>query len=216
MGFDWSILWQYREPLISGAITTFSVVLVSLFFGALIASVVCAGSLQKRRFLRAPARVYVQIFRVIPEVALIFWVYLCLPLVLDIRMTAFESGALAISLICGAYLAEILRAGIIAVPKGQSEAAVALGLSALPRWYKVILPQALRIVLPNIVSFLTELVKMTSLLAAISVGEMAYQANVLGSLTFKYNEFFTSVAIAYFVVIFPITVLSRRLEKKGA
>ena len=102
------------------------------------------------------------------------------------------------------------------MPKGQSEAAVALGLSALPRWCEVILPQALRIVLPNMVSFLTELVKMTSLLAAISVGEMAYQANVLGSQTFKYNEFFTSVAIAYFVVIFPITVLSRRLEKKGA
>lgn len=216
MGFDWSILWQYREPLIGGAITTFSVVALSLLFGTLIAGVVCAGSLQKARFLRLPARAYVQIFRVIPEVALIFWVYLCLPLVLDIRMSSFQSGTLAISLICGAYLSEILRAGIIALPKGQSEAAVALGLSALPRWYKVILPQALRIVLPNIVSFITELVKMTSLLAAISVGEMAYQANVLGSQTFKYNEFFTSVAIAYFVVIFPITVLSRRLEKKGA
>lgn len=216
MSFDWSILWQYREQLLDGALTTFSVVLVAVLFGTLIAAVVCAGSLQKNKFLRAPARIYVQVFRVIPEVALIFWIYLCLPLVLDVRMTSFQAGSLAISLISGAYLSEILRAGIIAVPKGQSEAALALGLSAIPRWFKVILPQALRIVLPNMVSFLTELVKMTSLLATISVGEMAYQANVLASQTFKYNEFFTSVGIAYFVVIFPITLLSRKLEKKGA
>ena len=86
----------------------------------------------------------------------------------------------------------------------------------MPRWFKIIVPQAIKVVLPTIVNFVTELMKMTSLLAAIAVGELAYQANVLGGQTFKYNEFFTSVAIAYFCMIFPVTLLARHLEKKGA
>ena len=115
----------------------------------------------------------------------------------------------------GAFLGEIFRAGVNAMPVGQIEAANALGLGFIARWYKIILPQALRTVLPAIVNFITELLKMTSLLAAITVGELAYQAYILGSQTFKYNEFFTSVAIAYFLMIFPVSLLARRLERTG-
>ena len=141
--------------------------------------------------------------------------YLSLPLILGTSFSAFTSGTLAISLVAGAFLGEIFRTGINAMPVGQIEAANALGLGFIARWYKVILPQALRTVLPAIVNFITELLKMTSLLAAITVGELAYQAYILGSQTFKYNEFFTSVAIAYFVMIFPVSLLARRLERTG-
>lgn len=215
MRFDWSILADNADLLARGALNTFLVLLLALFFGSIIGAFVCAGNLQTRRLRRLPARVYVHVFRTVPEMALIFWIYLSLPLILGTSFSAFTSGTLAISLVAGAFLGEIFRAGINAMPAGQIEAANALGLGFVARWYKVILPQALRTVLPAIVNFITELMKMTSLLAAITVGELAYQAYILGSQTFKYNEFFTSVAIAYFVMIFPVSLLARRLERKG-
>ncbi|KIC09603.1 hypothetical protein RA19_14885 [Leisingera sp. ANG-M1] len=214
MIFDWGILADNIDILAQGAMNTALVLVLSLLIGSVIGGVVCAGNLQTNRALRLPARIYAHIFRTVPEMALIFWVYLAMPLVLGIRMSAFTSGTIAISLVAGAFLGEIFRAGIVALPKGQNEAAQALGLGLIARWYKVLLPQALKLVLPTIVNFVTELMKMTSLLAAISVGELAYQANVLGGQTFKYNEFFTSVAIAYFCMIFPVTLLARRLERK--
>ena len=216
MSFDWGILWDNIDILLFGAWNTFSVMALSLIFGTIIGGFVCAGNLQKRGLYRIPTRIYTYVFRTLPEMALIFWVYLALPLVLGIRMSAFSAGTLALSLVVGAFLGEIFRAGIVALPRGQVEAARALGLGFFPRWYKVILPQAINLVLPAIVNFITELLKLTSLLAAISVGELAYQANVLGGQSFKYNEFFTSVAIAYFCMIFPVTLLARRLEKKSA
>ena len=216
MNFDWGILWDNIDILLFGAWNTASVMFLSLLFGSLIGGLVCAGNLQTRKLFRIPTRIYTHVFRTLPEMALIFWVYLALPLILGVRMTAFSAGTLALSLVVGAFMGEIFRAGVVALPKGQIEAARALGLGFVARWYKVILPQAIRLVLPAIVNFITELLKLTSLLAAISVGELAYQANVLGGQTFKYNEFFTSVAIAYFCMIFPFTLLARRLEKSRA
>ncbi len=216
MTFDWGILWSNIDLLSKGALITAEVLVLSLVFGSIIGAFICAGNLQTNRTLRTLVRIYTHIFRTVPEMALIFWVYLSLPLILGIRMSAFVTGTLAISLVAGAFLGEIFRAGIVAIPRGQTEAAKALGLGFIPRWFRVIVPQALGLVLPTIVNFVTELLKITSLLAAISVGELAYQANVLGGQTFKYNEFFTSVAIAYFCMIFPVTLLARRLEKKRA
>ncbi|MDE0113466.1 MAG: amino acid ABC transporter permease [Albidovulum sp.] len=216
MSFDWGILWDNIDILLFGAWNTASVMVLSLIFGTIIGGLVCAGNLQEKSLYRIPTRVYTHVFRTLPEMALIFWVYLALPLVLGIRMSAFSAGTLALSLVVGAFLGEIFRAGIVALPRGQIEAARALGLGFVARWFKVILPQAIKLVLPAIVNFITELLKLTSLLAAISVGELAYQAYVLGGQSFKYNEFFTSVAIAYFCMIFPVTLLARRLEKKIA
>ncbi|MDD9857885.1 MAG: amino acid ABC transporter permease [Gammaproteobacteria bacterium] len=215
MNFDWSILAAHLDLLALGALNTFLILLLALFFGVVIGALVCAGNLQTRRLLRLPSRIYTHIFRTVPEMALIFWIYLSLPLILGTSFSAFASGILALSLVAGAFLGEIFRAGIVAMPAGQVDAANALGLGFVARWVKVILPQALRTVLPAIVNFITELLKMTSLLAAITVGELAYQAYILGSQTFKYNEFFTSVAIAYFVLIFPVSLLARRLERRG-
>lgn len=216
MKFDWAILGKYSDLLVQGAVTSAEILVLSMLIGSIIGGTVCAGSLQEIKPLRWCARTYVHIFRTVPEMALIFWIYFCLPLILGVSLSAWTCGLIAISLVSGAFFGEIFRAGILAVPVGQGEAAKALGLHFFPRWYKVILPQALRIVLPTIVNFITELLKMTSLLAAITVHELAYQAYVLASQTYKYTEFFTSIAIAYFVIIFPISMLSRRLERKSA
>lgn len=216
MNFDWPVLAAHFDLLALGALNTLVILLLALFFGALIGALVCAGNLQTRRLLRLPSRIYAHLFRTVPEMALIFWIYLSLPLILGTSFSAFASGTLALSLVAGAFFGEIFRAGIVALPAGQVDAANALGLGFVARWAKVILPQALRTVLPALVNFITELLKMTSLLAAITVGELAYQAYILGSQTFKYNEFFTSVAIAYFVLIFPVSLLARRLERRAA
>jgi ABC-type amino acid transport system permease subunit len=101
------------------------------------------------------------------------------------------------------------------VPKGQWEAARALGLRFTPLWGRIVLPQALRLMVPPFVNYFTELVKNTTLLSAIGVGELALQAYLLGGQTFRYVEFLTAIAIGYFLVIFPASLLARRLERRA-
>ena len=156
----------------------------------------------------------IDFFRTIPEVGLIFWVYSCLPLLLSLRISAEASGVIALSLFAAAYLAEIFRAGVLAVPRGQVEAALALGIPAFHIWHRVIIPPAIRRMMPAFVSFLTELIKATSLLSAIGVAEMAYQASVLGSKTFAYVEFLSAIAVLYFIVIFPLSIYARHADRR--
>jgi ABC-type amino acid transport system permease subunit len=170
----------------------------------------------RRRWVAAGAVGFIQFFRTTPEMILIFWGYYCLPLLLDWQISGFWTGSLVLGLVAAAYLAEIFRAGIEAIPRGQWEAARALGLHAYPLWRRVVLPQSLRLMVPPFVNYFTELVKNTTLLSAIGVGELSLQAYLLGGQTFRYVEFLTVIAFGYFLVIFPATVLARRLERGAA
>jgi ABC-type amino acid transport system permease subunit len=155
---------------------------------------------------------FIDFFRTIPEMVLIFWVYSCLPLLFDLRLSAETCGILALSLYSGAFLAEIFRAGILAVPREQIEGALALGLPKIPVWRFVILPQAIRRMMPAFVNFLTELIKASSLLSAIGITELVYQASTLGAQTFRYVEFLSAIALLYFLIILPFSLYSRRSE----
>jgi ABC-type amino acid transport system permease subunit len=120
----------------------------------------------------------------------------------------------ALSLFAGAVLAEVFRAGIQAVPLGQIQAAKSLGLSEFRVWYSVVLPQALRLMIPAFILVIADLVKMSGLLAAIGVSELVYEASVLSGNSFRYFEFFTVIGIVYFIIIFPTSMLARRLDAR--
>src|SRR5579863_2129834 len=119
MAFDVSVVWQNLPLLVGGVWNTLLLVIVSLTLGSLIGLAVCAGTLQGDGFVRGLAMGYVGLFRGLPETVIIFWLYYCGPLILSVKLTAFESGTLALAIPSGAYLAEIFRAGILAVPRGQ-------------------------------------------------------------------------------------------------
>ena len=204
MDFDVHVLRQYAGPLLDGFVTTLGVVAASLLLATAFGLLGCLGSLSGQRLIVRVSRAYVDFFRVVPDVVLIFWVYFCLPPILGLK--------LSLALGTGTFLAEVFRAGVLAVPRGQVEAALALGIPPTVRWRRVILPQATRRMMPAFVNTVTDLLKHSSLLAGITVGEMTYVAYTIGAQTFRYVEPLTAVAVAYFAVIFPLSLYARHAE----
>ena len=214
MAFDISIVWQNLPLLVGGIWTTLLLVVVALALGSLIGLMVCAGALIGDGFVRRLALGYVGVFRGLPETVIVFWLYYCGPLILNAKLTAFEAGTIALAVPSGAYLAEIFRAGILAVPRGQFDAARAVGLG--PFWLArdVIAPQALRVMIPPILGIVTILIKNSALVSAIGVEELFYRATVLAGQTFRHFELLTAAALIYFALILPLSILVQRQEKR--
>jgi ABC-type amino acid transport system permease subunit len=160
------------------------------------------------------AVIYVGIFRGLPETVLIFWIYYCGPLVLNVRLSEFGSGLLALSLVAGAYLCEIFRAGVQAVPKSQLEAAHALSLPASTIGLSIIVPQAFQTMLPTLIGLLTIMLKNSAILSAIGTAELFYEAYTIAAVNYKYFELITAAGIIYFMIIFPLSMISQSAERK--
>ena len=214
MEFDFHTLVRYQNVIWYGLWMTVVVSVVSLGIGAAIGLLACIGKLTERGIGYHMASGFIDFFRTIPEVVIIFWVYYCLPILMQIRISAEACGIIALSLFAGAFLAEIFRAGVLAVPQGQVEASHALGIPTYHIWRKIILPVAVRRMVPAFMNFLTDLVKASALLSAIGISELFYQASVLGNTTYRHMEFFTAIAVLYFAIIFPISVYARRVERR--
>jgi len=214
MHFDTNIVIQHLPELARGFRLTILLVLVSLALGTALGLIACLGKLMGRGLLCWLAVGYVAVMRGIPEMVVMFWIYYCGPLILATRLSSFESAAASMSLYAGAFLAEIFRAGILAVPRGQSEAAKALGLPAFWVWARVIMPQALRLMIPAFIGLVTLIVKVSGLASAIGVAELVYQASIVSAQTYRYFEFFTAVGAFYFLLIFPLSLLAQSYERR--
>ncbi|MCO5092143.1 amino acid ABC transporter permease [Bosea sp. (in: a-proteobacteria)] len=216
MFFDWSVIFRYWPNLLQGLFATAWITLLVFVLGSIIGLLVAAINVSGSRSGLIIGRLYVNVFRNIPEMVLIFWSYYCLPQITNLGLSALFTGILALSLGAGANLGEIFRAGIQSVPRGQYEAALALGLSPLPRWGRVILPQAIKRMVAPIVNYSTEILKHSTLLSTIGIVEVAQVAFSLGGQTYRYLEFFTVIGVAFFIIIFPISVISRNLATREA
>lgn len=159
---------------------------------------------------------WIEFFRTTPPLMHIVWAYYALPVIADVRLSPFTviAGALAAS--TSAQMAEIFRAGILAVPRGQSEAARVLGLSTWQRLWWVVLPQTLRLILAPSCNALVSLLKQSSLAAVIAVPEIMNRGWILASETFRPIEVLTLVAMIYFVLTWPLVVLAAALERRSA
>ena len=214
MELDFKIVIGKINELVAGAWITLGAFGLSLSIGLSLSLILLFfrySSIKPFIFL---AKSYVSFFRAIPELVLIFWMFYCIPSTGIISFSGFFTGSLALGLVAGAFLSEIFRASINSVKKGQWEAAHALGIPGRILWIKVVLPQAARLAIPPFVNYLTELLKATTLLATIGVGELALKAYVLGAQTFRYLEFLTAIAVMYFIIIYPLAYLAKVLEKK--
>ena len=171
--------------------------------------------LSKRVWLRAPAMVYIEIIRGTPLLMVIFWFYFLAPVLLGKSLPDWQSAILALIVFTSAYIAEIVRAGVLSLPKGQTEAARGSGLSHFQTMVHIILPQALFNMIPSFVNQFVSLTKDTSLAYIIGVTELTKTATQVNSRTLKAPfEIFITVAVLYFVICFVLTELSRRLEAK--
>ena len=158
---------------------------------------------------------YIRLFQGTPLLLQLFLVFFGADM-LGMPLGAYLSAALGFSVNAGAFLGEIWRGAIEAVPRGQTEAARALGLHAWPRMWRVVLPQALRIAVPPTVGFLVNLVKSTSLAAVIGFVELTRAGQMLNNSTFQPFLIFGTVAAIYFALCWPLTIASRRLEARLA
>lgn len=207
---------EHIELLALGLQNTLLVCAAALMFGTLLGLAACLGKLYDEGPLAAVSKAYINLFRTLPEIVTIFWIYACFPLVFGLRIDSLGCGILALSLYAGAFLAEIFRGGIKAIPKGQFEAARSLGVPAHWIWISVILPQAFRMMIPAFIAFLTDLVKVSGLLSAIGIAELVYQASVISAQNFRYFELFSAIGVIYFALIFPLSMAAQYYERQLA
>ena len=187
----------------------------AFLFGGIVGLIIALARVSPRRWLRWPAIGYIRLIQGTPLLLQLFIVFFGADL-LGFGLGAFLSAVLGLSLNAGAFLGEIWRGSIQGVPAGQTEAARALGLHYRALMIKVVAPQALRLATAPTVGFLVNLVKSTSLTAIIGFVELTRAGQLLNNATFRPFTIFGIVAALYFLLCWPLTILSRRLEKRLA
>ncbi len=199
--------------LIRGAGITIQLTLVSAALALGMALVAGLARLSPVWPLRFVAGLYVEVFRGTSVLVQLFWFYFALPL-FGIRLDAFTAGVLALGLNVGAYGAEVVRGAILSVPKGQTEAAIALNFTPWQRMRRVVLPQAFVLMLPPFGNQLIELLKATALVSLITIPEMTFQGLTLRQTTGRTNEIFLWLLVLYFAVAYPLTLGVRWIERR--
>lgn len=202
----WPDLWEGLQLTV---MLTFAGMALALLIGMILA---LARLNPRRRWLATPAALFVEIIRGSPLLLQLFYIFYVLPF-FGIKLGAIEAGILGLGINYGAYLSEVIRAGIEAVAHGQWEAARALGMR--PRVYmpKVILPQALRIVVPPIGNYFISLFKDTALVSTISIGELLFRGQLLAAENFKYLQIYSFIFLLYLAISYPASLGVRALER---
>lgn len=210
--FSFRTIVEYLPLLGEGLLATMWLSLIS-FAGALaVGIVVCAMNLTRSRFLRVPAKVYIDAVRATPLLVQLYFLYFGLPR-LGIVLPEVVVGVLALSLNSGAYIAEIIRAGILSIPRGQVEAGVASGMTYVQRMRLVILPQGFRVTIPPLLGQAIVLVKDSALLSLISVSELTRAGQLLASDRFMPAEGFITTAACYLVLYYGLKGLAALSER---
>ena len=200
--------------LLGGLTTTIYISVVSIILSAIIGFIVAIPSLAKNKFLTYINIGYVEIVRAIPLLVLILWIYYGLPIMTGISFSPFISGIIALSISESAFQAEIFRAGINSIKKAQWEAGSSLGLNFFKRLRLVILPQAIKNILPALGNQFVYVLKMSSLVSIIGIGDLTRKANELVVSTYRPLEIYTFLILEYLILILIVSYFVRKLEKK--
>jgi ectoine/hydroxyectoine ABC transporter permease protein EhuD len=211
--FDFRGSVEYLPDLLRAAVVsvelTFCVMLVGLVFGLIIALM----RISRSRTLRLISTTYVEVIRGTPCLLQLFYIYFVLP-AFGIRLDPFPAGVVGLSVNYSAYLSEVYRAGIVAVPRGQLEASQALGMSRRLMMRLVILPQAIRVVVPPLGNYFISLFKDTSLVSIVTVKELMFTGQIIAATNFQYFTIFTIIGIIYFSLSYPSSLFVSYLERR--
>jgi len=181
--------------------------------GGIVIGVICGlGLLSRRRWLTLPLEGYVEVFRCTPLLVQIVWFYYALPILLNFSLPAWLAAGLGLTLYMGAFCAEIFRAGVISIGRGQWQAGRALGMTHIQLMRRIVLPQAVRRMVPPLVNQSITQLKNTALLYVVAVPDLMYTGSIVTAETFRPLEVYTSVAAMYFIMLYPMTLLAKRLE----
>jgi His/Glu/Gln/Arg/opine family amino acid ABC transporter permease subunit len=210
--YDWSLIWQYRIDFLDGL-----KVAIEVSFVAMILSVIVGIVLAVARMSKPPvswvAVAYINIFRGVPALVSVIWVYFGWSLLLGISFTVFQAAVIALVALYSAFIAEIYRSALEAIPRGQREAGLALGMTSPRVFVQITLPQATKIAIPNIGSMFIGMVKDTSVFTVIGLLEVVRVTQNINSITFQPFVLYTAAAGLYVIAAFAIDFVFRAIEK---
>jgi polar amino acid transport system permease protein len=209
--FDWQFAWRILPDLLHASMVTIGITLAG-FAIALVAGLLLALSRRSRfRLLSWPAASLIEFIRSTPLLLQLYFLFYVAP-DYGLTLSALTAGILGLALHYSSYVAEVYRAGLNAVPRGQWEAAKALSLTPWHAYRDIVLPQAIRTIVPALGNYLVAMFKDTPVLSAITVVELMLQAKNIGSATFRYIEPITMAGLFFLVVSVAVALLVRRLE----
>lgn len=213
MNLDFSGMPAWMGVWMGGLKITLLVTLFALVLSVLIAFPVALCRMSRFRVLRAAATFYVSVFRGVPMIVQVLFIYVGLPPVTGMKLTPFLAGGIALGLNSSAFLSELLRGGIQAVDHGQREAAMALGISNLRTTFGIVVPQAIKSILPGIINEVIGVLKGSSLVYSIGLAELLKCTQTVISATYRAFEPYLIVSAFYYVMVMALDVLARRLER---
>jgi len=211
----WAVLSDF-DLLLLGLVNTLKVTALALTFGVPLGLCLAVLRLSTLRPASAVAAFIIEFFRTTPPLVQLFWFFFALPILIDVRMTPFIASIVTFSIQSSAFFAEIFRGGIQSIDKGQWEGGKAMGMTYAQSMRRIILPQAVRRMIPAFMERAIELLKTTTLVSTVAYTDLMFQANDLAQKTFRPLEVYTVVALMYFVLIFVLSQLSIRVEHRLA
>lgn len=212
MNLDFSAITPSIPYILKGLEVTLKIVAVSALIGFILGTLLALCKIARIRVLNVAADLYTSIFRGTPLVLQLMIIYFGVPQMIGYDIPAFLAAVIAFSLNSGAYMSEVIRAGIQAIDKGQTEALIALGVPYGKMMRHIILPQALKNILPALVNEFATLTKESAVVTVIGATDLMRRAYIVGGETFKYLEPLLFVGLVYYILVIVLTVVGKAIE----
>ena len=218
MAYQWDFapVFANADLLAQGLVNTLKVTGASLACGLVLGLALALMRLSRQRLVSWPAGFVIEVFRTTPPLVQLFWFFFALPLIVGIEMTPLLAAVVTFSIQSAAFFAEVFRAGIVSIERGQWDGARAIGMTHGQALRRIVLPQAVKRMIPAFMERAIELMKTTTLVATIAYADLLFAANEISQKTFRPLETFTVTALIYFVVITAFSLFARRLERRLA
>lgn len=216
--FEWNFAAVFSDfdLLLLGLANTLKITTFALLFGIPLGLGLALCRLSSLKIVSGIAGFIVEFFRTTPPLVQLFWFFFALPILIDVRMTPFIAAIVTFSIQSSAFFAEVFRGGIISIDKGQWEGAKAIGMTRSQSLRRIILPQAVKRMIPAFMERSIELLKTTTLVSTVAYADLMFQANEIAQKTFRPLEVYTVVALMYFVLIFTFSQLTNYIEHRLA
>jgi polar amino acid transport system permease protein len=216
MNYEWNFqfLWQYKDLISIGVLNTIYYTVLTITLGCALGLVFALIRFSHNKFLTYPSIALMEVFRCTPLIVQLIWFYYAFPVITGLDIPASAAAIMALTLYGSVFYAEVFRSGIMSIQSGQWDAGRALGMKDYELLKRIILPQAVKIIIPPFMNQSVMQLKNTSLISVLAIGEIVYQGGAISADTYRPLEVYTMVAVVYFLLLFPLTNLSRYCEKR--
>ncbi|MFA6264135.1 MAG: amino acid ABC transporter permease [Pseudolabrys sp.] len=214
--WHFEVIWQYHKLFLAGTGVTIGLTIAVVVLGLVVGLVAGLMQLAHSPILRWVSWAYIEMFRLTPLLVLLLWFYYALPMLTGIKLDALSAAVITLSLYGGSFYAEVIRGGIVSIEPGQTEAGLALGMTPARVMRRIVLPQAIKRMIPPLMNQSIIQFKNTSLVSVLAVPDLLYQGQIVAMDTYRALEVYSVIAAIYFIVLLPLTVIVKMAERRLA